>query len=252
MPAKKAGSAASSASGSDDEEPARRRDKYEQMLYVEHQKIPEFASKWDEFAEMWDDGTYSESDKLSIYYAVLLQTLRKVNAISEQMEHGPILLEMALVKFLSVWLKWGTEDREEPGKFNRGPSKKKAMDPTDIAIFGNNADFLQSITAIDDDKAVQYMKAAGLSVATVTRAAALASKGSKARGHEGARSGAAYWTDGLLSVLQTAVTGLAGMVVPPHRRRRDFPAGFCGAVWHEDWATWLPCGNGFASRYDRR
>jgi hypothetical protein len=180
MPAKKAGSAASSASGSDDEEPARRRDKYEQMLYVEHQKIPEFASKWDEFAEMWDDGTYSESDKLSIYYAVLLQTLRKVNAISEQMEHGPILLEMALVKFLSVWLKWGTEDREEPGKFNRGPSKKKAMDPTDIAIFGNNADFLQSITAIDDDKAVQYMKAAGLSVATVTRAAALASKGSKA------------------------------------------------------------------------
>ena len=131
---------------------------------------------------MWDDGTYSDSDKLSIYYAVLLQTLRKVNAISEQMEHGPILLEMALVKFLSVWLKWGTDDREAPGKFARGPSKKKAMDPTDIAIFGKNAEFLQSITAIDDDKALEYMKAAGLSVATVTRAAALAepSKGSKA------------------------------------------------------------------------
>ena len=138
MPPKTTSKAASSEASSEDElekEPARRRDKYEQMLYVEHLKIPEFASVWGEFEAMWDDGTYSDSDKLSIYYAVLLQTLRKVNAISEQMEHGTILLEMALVKFLSVWLKWGTDDRVEPGKFARGPSKKNAMDPTDIAIF---------------------------------------------------------------------------------------------------------------------
>ena len=165
---KAAKSAAGSASSSEDDEPARRRDKYEQLLYGEHLTIPEFASAYEEFAAMWDDGTYSDADKLSIYYAVLLQTLRKVNAISEQMEHGPILLEMALVKFLSVWLKWGTDDRKAPGQFDRGPSKKTAMDPTDIAIFGKNAEFLQSITAIDDEQALEYMKAAGLSVATVT------------------------------------------------------------------------------------
>ena len=45
---------------------------------------------------MWDDATYGDHDKLSIYYSVLLVTLRKVNAISEQVEHEPILLEMAL------------------------------------------------------------------------------------------------------------------------------------------------------------
>ena len=117
---KAAKSAAGSASSSEDDEPARRRDKYEQLLYGEHLNIPEFASAYEEFAAMWDDGTYSDADKLSIYYAVLLQTLRKVNAISEQMEHGPILLEMALVKFLSVWLKWGTADRVPSDKFNRG------------------------------------------------------------------------------------------------------------------------------------
>ena len=76
----------------------------------------------------------------------------------------------------------GTDDRKAPSQFARGPSKKTAMDPTDIAIFGKNAEFLQSFTAIDDEQALEYMKAAGLSVATVTRAAALAepSKGSKA------------------------------------------------------------------------
>ena len=171
------------AASAEEDEPARRRDKYEQMLYAEHLQIPAFASSWNEFVAMWDDVSYGDFDKLSIYYSVLLGTLRKVNAISEQVEHGPILLEMALVKFLSVWLKWGTDDRVEPGKFARGPSKKKDMDPTDIAMFGNNAEFLQSITAIDDDQAIEYMKAAGLSIATVTRAAALAGpgKGSKAR-----------------------------------------------------------------------
>ena len=144
MPPKTTSKAASAEASSEEEqekEPARRRDKYEQMLYGEHLKIPEFASGWEEFAAMWDDGTYSDSDKLSIYYAVILQTLRKVNAISEQMEHGTILLEMALVKFLSVWLKWGTDDRKAPGQFARGPSKKTAMDPTDIAIFGKMQSF---------------------------------------------------------------------------------------------------------------
>ena len=108
MPPKTTSKAASAEASSEEEqekEPARRRDKYEQMMYGEHLQIPEFASGWEEFAAMWDDGTYSDSDKLSIYYAVLLGTLRKVNAISEQVEHGPILLEMALVTFLSVWLK---------------------------------------------------------------------------------------------------------------------------------------------------
>jgi hypothetical protein len=92
------------------------------------------------------------------------------------------LLEMALVTFLSVWLKWGTGDAVEPGKFERGPAKKKVIDPTDIAMFGNNAEFLRSITAIKDDQAVEFMKAAGLSIASVTKAAASAvqDKGSKA------------------------------------------------------------------------
>ena len=94
------------------------------MLYAEHVQIPEFASSFDEFEEMWDDATYSDHDKLSIYYSVLLVALRKVNAISEQVEHEPIQLEMALVKFLSVWLEWGTDDAIEPGKFARGPTRK--------------------------------------------------------------------------------------------------------------------------------
>jgi hypothetical protein len=49
-------------------------------------------------------------------------------------------------------------------------------------MFGNNAEFLQSITAIDDVQAVEFMKAAGLSIASVTKAAARAvqDKGSKA------------------------------------------------------------------------
>jgi hypothetical protein len=85
--------------------------------------------------------------------------------MSDRNKHGPILLEMALVTFLSVWLKWGTGDAVEPGKFGRGPNKKKEVDPTDIAMFGNNAEFLQSITAIDDVQAVEFMKAAGLSIA---------------------------------------------------------------------------------------
>jgi hypothetical protein len=157
-------------------------DKYQKMLYDEHKSVPAFASNWNEFVERWDDASYCEFDKLNIYYAVLLGTLRKVNAISEQVEHGPILLKMALVTFLSVWLKWGTGDAVEPGKFERGPAKKKDIDPTDIAMFGNNAEFLRSITAIKDDQAVEFMKAAGLSIASVTKAAASAvqDKGSKA------------------------------------------------------------------------
>jgi len=157
-------------------------DKYQKMLYAEHKQIPEFASAFEEFVEMWDDASYCEHDKLSIYYSVLLGTLRKVNAISEQVEHEPILMEMALVKFLSVWLKWGTASATPPGKFSRGPTKKKETDPTDIAMFGTNAVFLRSITAIKDGQAIEFMTAAGLSIASVTKAAASAvqDKGSKA------------------------------------------------------------------------
>jgi hypothetical protein len=157
-------------------------DKYQKMLYAEHKQIPEFASSCDEFVGMWDDASYGNHDKLSMYYSVLLGTLRKVNAISEQVEHEPILLEMALVKFLSVWLEWGTGSAVRPGKFSRGPTKKKETDPTDIAMFGTDANFLRSITAITDDQAIEFMKAAGLSIASVTKAAASAipNKGSKA------------------------------------------------------------------------
>ena len=102
-------------------------DKYQKMLYAEHKQIPEFASNWDEFVEMWDDALYCEHDKLSIYYSVLLGTLRKVNAISEQVEHEPILLEMALVNFLSVWLKWGTGSTVRPGQFSRGLTIARAQ-----------------------------------------------------------------------------------------------------------------------------
>ena len=100
-------------------------DKFRLMLYDEHIQIPGFASSFGEFEEMWDDATYSDHDKLSIYYSVLLVALRKVNAISEQVEHEPILLEMALVKFLSVWLEWGTASATPPGKFSRGPNQKE-------------------------------------------------------------------------------------------------------------------------------
>ena len=49
-------------------------------------------------------------------------------------------------------------------------------------MFGKNADFLRSITAITDDQAIEFMKAAGLSISSVTKAAASAvpDKGSKA------------------------------------------------------------------------
>jgi hypothetical protein len=51
-----------------------------------------------------------------------------------------------------------------------------------LAMFGENAVFLRSITAIKDDQAVEFMTAAGLSIASVTKAAASAipNKGSKA------------------------------------------------------------------------
>ena len=58
--------------------PPKPMDKYRKMLYAEHIQIPEFASSFDEFEEMWDDATHSDHDKLSIYYSVLLVALRKV------------------------------------------------------------------------------------------------------------------------------------------------------------------------------
>ena len=49
-------------------------------------------------------------------------------------------------------------------------------------MFGTNAVFLRSITAIKDDQAIEFMTAVGLSIASVTKAAASAipNKGSKA------------------------------------------------------------------------
>ena len=79
-------------------------------------------------------------------------------------------LEMALVKFLEIWLQWGTATATKPGLLDRGPYKKTQTDPADIAMFGTNRDFLHSITAITEDKAIEYMTAAGLSVTSVTKA----------------------------------------------------------------------------------
>ena len=86
------------------------------------------------------------------------------------------MLEMALVKFLELWLGWGTASAKNIGVFHRGPDKKSVTDPSDIAIFGKNIDFLQLITDIDDEEAIKYMTAAKLSVATVTKAAASATQ----------------------------------------------------------------------------
>ena len=83
---------------------------------------------------------------------------------------------MALVKFLEIWLQCGTATSNKPGKFQRGPNKKTATDPSDIAMFGANSVFLQSITDIPDDEAIKYMTAANLSVTSVTKAAASATQ----------------------------------------------------------------------------
>jgi hypothetical protein len=105
---------------------------------------------------------------------VLLVVLRKVCAISDQEQLEPVMLEMALVKFLEIWLQWGTATATKPGLLDRGPNKKTVTDPADIAMFGTNLVFLQSITAITEDKAIEYMTAAGLSITSVTKAAAKA------------------------------------------------------------------------------
>ena len=142
------------------------------MMYHENKDIPAFASSIADFVEMWDGVDYSGHDKRSIYESVLLVVLRKVCAISDQEQLEPVMLEMALVKFLEIWLQWGTVTATKPALMSRGPNKKTATDPADIAMFGTNRDFLQSITNITEEKAIEYMKAAGLSIASVTKVAA--------------------------------------------------------------------------------
>jgi hypothetical protein len=129
-------------------------DKYRLMMFHANKDIPPFATSIAHFVEMWDDADYSAFDKRSIYEVVLLVLLRKVSSISDQEQLEPVMMEMALVKFLEIWLQWGTATSNKPGKFQRGPNKKTATDPADIAMFGTNSVFLQSITAIPDDEAM--------------------------------------------------------------------------------------------------
>ena len=77
-------------------------DKFRLMLYYENEQIPEFATSISEFEEMWDGGDYSVADQRSIYESVLLAVLRKACSISDQEQLEPVLLEMALVKFLET------------------------------------------------------------------------------------------------------------------------------------------------------
>jgi hypothetical protein len=79
------------------------------MLFHANKDIPGFATSIADSVEMWDDADYSAFDKRSIYESVLLVVLRKVSSISDQEQLEPVMLEMALVKFLEIWLKWGRE-----------------------------------------------------------------------------------------------------------------------------------------------
>ena len=151
-------------------------DKYRLSLLYTNKDIPPFATSIAEFVTLWDGADYSPADKRSIYESVLLVLLRKVSSISDQEQLEPVMLEMALVKFLELWLGWGTASAKNIGIFHRGPQPKTVTDPSDIAIFGNTAVFLQSITDIDEEDAIKYMTAAKLSVASVTKAAASATQ----------------------------------------------------------------------------
>ena len=93
------------------------------MLYHENKDIPGFATIIADFAEMWDDANCSAFDKRSIYESMLLVVLRKVNAISDQEPLELVMLEMALVKFLNIWLQWGTATAK-PTRCNKKISKK--------------------------------------------------------------------------------------------------------------------------------
>ena len=86
------------------------------MLYYDNEQIPDFATAFSEFEEMWDGADYSDADKRSIYESVLLVVLRKACSISDQEQLEPVLLEMALVKFLEIWLQWGTSSATKPGQ----------------------------------------------------------------------------------------------------------------------------------------
>ena len=99
-------------------------DKYRLMLFHANKEIPGFATSIADFAEMWDDADYSAFDKRSIYESVLLVVLRKVSSISDQEQLEPVMLEMAIVKFLETWLKWGTATATKPGEFEPGANQK--------------------------------------------------------------------------------------------------------------------------------
>jgi hypothetical protein len=89
-------------------------DKFRLKLYHENKDIPHFALLHAEFVAMWDGTDYSASDKRSIYESVLLVVLRNVSSLSDQETLEPVLLEMALVKFLAIWLKWGIAEATTP------------------------------------------------------------------------------------------------------------------------------------------
>ena len=79
-------------------------DKYRKCLLYTNKDVPGFATRIAEFAVIWDGAGYSASDKRSIYESVLLVLLRKVSSISDQEQLEPVMLEIALVKFLELWL----------------------------------------------------------------------------------------------------------------------------------------------------
>ena len=47
-------------------------DQFRLMLYYDNEQIPDFATAFSEFEEMWDGADYSDADKRSIYESVLL------------------------------------------------------------------------------------------------------------------------------------------------------------------------------------
>jgi hypothetical protein len=105
-------------------------DKYRLRILHTNKEIPPFATSITEFVAMWDRADYSPSDKRSIYESVILVLLRKVSSISDQEQLEPAMLEIALVKFLEIWLQWGFATAKTPGIFHRGPVRKTVTDPS--------------------------------------------------------------------------------------------------------------------------
>jgi hypothetical protein len=120
-------------------------DKFCQKLYHQNNSVPPFATEHEHFVRMWDDDEYSVADKRNIYESVILVVLRKVWSISDQEQLEPVMLEMALVKFLEIWLQWTWSHPVEPESMDRGPNAETHADPADIPMYGNNRAFLQSV-----------------------------------------------------------------------------------------------------------